>query len=187
MWGLGRDLFASFYACAGICTRESRPTLLSAMARKSVLVSYGENRRVLKVPVDAEREHVLELCRTEFRDLIPQRDNCVLALQKKEEVWGGVFVDYTESAIEDKAIFQLVAAVPVVRILWTCIYSHVATHSCIHVWQGRITQVSTKLCTTLSGASADSPTDNGGLLQPEVSAGQGVPMLARNVCTGEAT
>ena len=83
------------------------------MATKSVLISYGVNRRVLPVPVDVERVYLLELCRTEFRDLIPQPHACVLTLQKKEEAWGGIFVDYTESAIEDKDIFQLVA-VPMV-------------------------------------------------------------------------
>ena len=76
---------------------------------KSVLISYGENRRVLQDPVDVERVHLLEFYSTEFRDLIPQPYACVLTLQKKEETWGGIFVDYTERAIEDKDIFQLVA------------------------------------------------------------------------------
>ena len=31
------------------------------MATKSVLISYGENRRVLQVSVDVERVHLLEL------------------------------------------------------------------------------------------------------------------------------
>ena len=38
-----------------------RTIAATTMATKSVLISYGENRRVLQVSVDIERVHLLEL------------------------------------------------------------------------------------------------------------------------------
>ena len=41
--------------------RVDRTIAATTMATKSVLISYGENRRVLQVSVDVERVHLLEL------------------------------------------------------------------------------------------------------------------------------
>ena len=74
------------------------------METKSVLVTYGENRRIFNLPVSAERSYLLERCRTEFRDFIPDSSS-ILTLQTKNESWGGIFIDYTLSSIEDRAVF----------------------------------------------------------------------------------
>ena len=91
---------------------------MQAPSGKAVLVCFGDNRRVFTIPPSSERtvserESLLALCRSEFRELMPA-DTCTLTLQVKDEDWGGIYVDYTESHVEDRSKFQLVAVPQVV-------------------------------------------------------------------------
>lgn len=91
-----------------------------APSGKAVLVCFGDNRRVFTISSTlqgtlSERESLLALCRFEFRDLMPA-DTCTLTLQVKDEDWGGMYIDYTKSHVDDRSTFQLVAVPRVVSL-----------------------------------------------------------------------
>jgi len=83
-------------------------------AAKQVLVCYGESRRVLTLDSSAdasESEALLALCRQEFRSQLPDDRGgaYTLTLQVKSEDWGGLFIDFVEQAVADRAVFKLIA------------------------------------------------------------------------------
>ena len=73
----------------------------------SVLVCYGERRRPLKTSSSflALKEAVL----AEFTDIFPvERDRCELLFQRKDDSWGGVFVDIVEEEpIPDRSVVKV--------------------------------------------------------------------------------
>ena len=88
---------------------------MESAVEKTVLVSFGESRRVITVPHAAsmnEHEFLLKACRSEFCELLPDlhdADAYTLTLQARDEVWGGVFVDYKQKSVLNKAVFKLIA------------------------------------------------------------------------------
>ena len=90
---------------------------------KQVLVCYGEHRRVISLDTSmdaclSEREALLVLCCREFSELIP--DGVTLTLQVKSEDWRGLYIDYVESTVPNKSIFQLVVS-QTVSMAWFCV------------------------------------------------------------------
>ena len=73
----------------------------------SVLVCYGERRRPLKTSSSflALKEAVL----AEFTDMFPvEHDRCELLFQRKDDSWGGVFVDIVEEEpIPDRSVVKV--------------------------------------------------------------------------------
>ena len=73
----------------------------------SVLVCYGERKRPLKTSSSflALKEAVL----AEFTDIFPvERDRCELLFQRKDDSWGGVFVDIVEEEpIPDRSVVKV--------------------------------------------------------------------------------
>ena len=94
---------------------------------KPILISYSENRHVIKLLVESGRDALLQLCHAEFEDLVTNSEFTVLIQQKKAEEWERIFVDYTESCIEDRSIFELVSS-SAVGLQHTYIHSHIHRH-----------------------------------------------------------
>ena len=84
-------------------------------ALKKALVQFNENSRCVDVPnassLQSERELLIERIKDVYNDLLSP--NCTIFLQKKDEEWGGAFVDYFESAVPDRSVFRIVIAKPV--------------------------------------------------------------------------
>lgn len=93
---------------------------------KAVLISFGESRRVINVPLTdsaqstvSEHDFLLNAFLSEFRDLLPDDVSAyTLTLQVKDETWGGVFVDYKHESVMDKAVSKLVA---IPRMVSVCV------------------------------------------------------------------
>ena len=101
---------------------------MESAEQKTVLVSFGDSRRVITVPVPpsadttlSEHDFVLNVCIAEFRDFLPEDLNAyTLSLQVKDEEWGGVFVDYKQQSVIDRAVFKLQTIPRMVRV---CVYT----------------------------------------------------------------
>ena len=79
-----------------------------ATPSKSILVSLGENRRVVKfLSSSCEKEAAMSAVRTTFSDIIhPEQD---FFLQIKDDEWGGAFVDLLDDReIVDKSIVKAI-------------------------------------------------------------------------------
>ena len=78
---------------------------------KSVLVFFGESRRVIDVPrsytASSERDFVLSACRAEFREHLPKDlEFYTLTLQVKDDQWGGMYLDYKAHSVVGQGRLQ---------------------------------------------------------------------------------
>lgn len=75
---------------------------------KSVLVLYKDFCRVVQLDstFPSEKESLLAGIRVVFGDRIAAGDR--LTLQKKDESWGGLFVDFFGDEIEDRSVFKVI-------------------------------------------------------------------------------
>lgn len=78
------------------------------MSAKNVLVQLGEFSRIIQLVSTAlgsssEKDMLFEKIRGVYSDRIQADDR--LTLQRKDDSWGGVFVDFIDEVIEDRSVF----------------------------------------------------------------------------------
>ena len=81
------------------------------MSAKNVLVQLGEFSRIIQLVSTAlgsssEKDMLFEKIRGVYSDRIQADDR--LTLQRKDDSWGGVFVDFFDEVIEDRSVFRVV-------------------------------------------------------------------------------
>ena len=79
--------------------------MAESMSVKRVVVAYGSNRRVLRLPTTAKFADLKLLIRDSFSDVMSEAD---YFLQMKDEEWGE-FLDVSpdDSTIPDKAVINV--------------------------------------------------------------------------------
>ena len=78
---------------------------------KSVLVQLGDFSRVIQLDSSpcgpaTEKELLLVKIRAVYSERIQADDR--VTLQRKDDSWGGMFVDFFGNVIEDRSVFKLV-------------------------------------------------------------------------------
>ena len=99
-------------------------------------MQLGEYSRVIQLDSSpqgsTEKEMLYEKIRAAFCGRIRGDDH--LTLQKKDESWGGLFVDFLDDVIEDRSVFRVVVEMPmkVCELQWGLNVQyllHVSRHS----------------------------------------------------------
>jgi hypothetical protein len=85
--------------------------------KKTVLVSLGDNTRVVSFTADSsagDSEALTESVKSTFQDVLPGQS---FFLQIKSEDWGGVFLDLLpEDRIPDKSVIKAVLVKPATEV-----------------------------------------------------------------------
>lgn len=81
------------------------------MSAKNVLVQLGDFSRIIQLVSTAlgsssKKDVLFEKIRGVYSDRIQADDR--LTLQRKDDSWGGVFVDFFDEVIEDRSVFRVV-------------------------------------------------------------------------------
>ena len=88
------------------------------MASKTVLVQLASFNRVIHVPTtgkENEREMLIKLVREVYAERIDANDS--ITLQIKDEQWGeGIFLDFFQNIVPDRAVFTVIVENPEVSI-----------------------------------------------------------------------
>ncbi len=118
-------------ACTNPAAACSSNTSTTTGEVKNVLVCIGERKRAVSFPVQtspkAELQALLTAIANVFEDVIPKA-TAHLALQLKNEKWGGEFLDVVEGGvIPDKSVLRVfqdsqVCEVSTVQII--CMFNH---------------------------------------------------------------
>lgn len=92
----------------------------SIMAGLKVLVEYSDCKRVVSLS-DERKDTLLSAAKLAFKDYLKECDR--VAIDFKDEDWGGEFVDFQDNTVKDRSVFRL-RLLPQVHILCLVLFQY---------------------------------------------------------------